>query len=256
MTRSWRRSRSSSASARTRRRKLSRRCSPTSSTRRLRPASCRTTTSSTGRSAACTSWTVCARASRVLLGGLLLLACVACGGGDRGGDEFAIYHLEAAIGPPGTAGELRCGPPRAECPGVLQQPPQHDYHYAVRKAPSLTGDDILRDSVRTIPGTAAGEELVTRRAHVGRSSRLRPPDEGGRAHGRARPGLASPRRRRGRRDRRVPGDRLRRLPGRDPERAGDPVPRRERGRRRRPGRAASGRLAGPPEAAPSGVFAR
>ena len=47
--------------------------------------------------------------------------------------EFAIYHLEAAIGPPGSAGELRCGPPRAECPGVLQQPPQHDYHYAVRK---------------------------------------------------------------------------------------------------------------------------
>ena len=104
---------------------------------------------------------MCARASRVLLGGLLLLACVACGGGDRGGDAFAIYHLEAAIGPPGTAGELRCGPPRAECPGVLQQPPQHDYHYAVRKAPALTGDDIVRDSVRTIPGTAAGEELVT-----------------------------------------------------------------------------------------------
>ena len=127
------------------------------------------------RSAGCTSWTVCARASRVLLGGLLLLACVACGGGDRGGDEFAIYHLEAAIGPPGTAGELRCGPPRAECPGVLQQPPRHDYHYAVRTSPPLTGDDILRDSVRTIPGTAAGEQQVTLRAHVGRSSRLRPP---------------------------------------------------------------------------------
>jgi preprotein translocase subunit SecD len=104
---------------------------------------------------------VCARASRVLLGGLLLVACVACGGGKRGGDEFAIYHLEAAIGPPGTAGELRCGPPRAECPGVLQQPPQHEYHYAVRMAPALTGDDIDRDSARTIPGTAAGEALVT-----------------------------------------------------------------------------------------------
>ena len=105
---------------------------------------------------------MCARASRVLLGGLLLLACVACGGGgDRDGDEFAIYHLEAAIGPPGTAGELRCGPPRAECPFVLQRPPQREYHYAVRKAPALTGDDIVRDSVRTTPGTAAGEELVT-----------------------------------------------------------------------------------------------
>ena len=104
---------------------------------------------------------MCARASRVLLGGLLLLACVACGGGgDRDGDEFAIYHLEAAIGSPGTAGELRCGPPRAECPGVLQRPPRHDYRYAVRKPPALTGDDIVRDSVRTIPGTAAGEELV------------------------------------------------------------------------------------------------
>jgi preprotein translocase subunit SecD len=101
-----------------------------------------------------------ARASRVLLGGLLL-ACAACGGSDRGGDELAIYHLEAAIGPPGTAGELRCGPPRLECPGVLQQPPQHDYHYVVRKPPALTGDDILRDSVRTIPGTAAGEQQVT-----------------------------------------------------------------------------------------------
>ena len=112
--------------------------------------------------AACTSWTACSRASGVLLGGLLLLACVACGGdGDRGGDEFAIYHLEAAIGPPGNTGELRCGPPRTECPGVLQQPPQHDYHYAVRKAPALTGDDILRDSVRAIPGTAAGEHQVT-----------------------------------------------------------------------------------------------
>jgi hypothetical protein len=103
---------------------------------------------------------VCARASRVLFGGLLLVACVACGGGGRDGEEFAIYHLEAAIGPPGKAGELRCGPPRTECPGVLQQPPQRDYRYAVRKAPALTGDDIDRDSVRTIPGTAAGEELV------------------------------------------------------------------------------------------------
>ena len=100
------------------------------------------------------------RASRVLLGGLLLLACAACGDGS-GGEPFAIYHLEAAIGPPGSTGELRCGPPRAECPGVLQQPPRHDYHYAVRAAPALTGDDIVRDSARTIPGTAAGEELVS-----------------------------------------------------------------------------------------------
>jgi preprotein translocase subunit SecD len=103
---------------------------------------------------------VCARASRVLLGGLLLIAAVACGG-DRGGDEFAIYHLETAIGPPGASGELRCGPPRAACPGVLQQPPRRDYHYAVRMPPAVTGDDIDRDSVRAMPGTAAGEELVS-----------------------------------------------------------------------------------------------
>ena len=44
---------------------------------------------------------------------------------------------------------------------MLQQPPRHDYHYAVRKVPALTGDDILRDSVRAIPGTAAGEHQVT-----------------------------------------------------------------------------------------------
>jgi hypothetical protein len=104
---------------------------------------------------------VCARASRVLLGGLLLVACVACGGGENGGEEFAIYHLEAAIGPPATAGELRCGPPRAACPGVLQQPPWRDYHYAVRANPALPGDDIDRDSVEAIPGTAAGQELVS-----------------------------------------------------------------------------------------------
>ena len=103
---------------------------------------------------------MCSRASRALLGGLLLLVCAACGGDGRGGEQFAIYHLEAAIGPPGSSGELRCGPPRAECPGVLQQPPRRDYHYAVRAAPALTGDDIVRDSARTIPGTAAGEELV------------------------------------------------------------------------------------------------
>ena len=93
-------------------------------------------------------------------GGRGAAACGSSGGG-HSGDKFAIYHLETAVGPPGTVGELRCGPPRAQCPGVLQQPPQRDYHYAVRKTPAVTGDDIDRDSVRTIPGTAAGEEFVT-----------------------------------------------------------------------------------------------
>jgi hypothetical protein len=104
---------------------------------------------------------VCKRASRVLLGGLLLLACAACGGDDRGGGEFAIYHLETSIGRPGAEGDLHCGPPRAVCPGVIEQPPPHDYRYRVRAAPAVTGDDIDRASVRQIPGTAAGEAFVT-----------------------------------------------------------------------------------------------
>jgi hypothetical protein len=33
-----------------------------------------------------------------VLGGLLLLLCLGCGGDEPGGEPFAIYHLETAIG--------------------------------------------------------------------------------------------------------------------------------------------------------------
>ncbi|MCA1481669.1 hypothetical protein, partial [Bradyrhizobium sp. NBAIM08] len=76
------------------------------------------------------------RANRIVLGGLLLLAGAACddsgGDDDRGGERFAIYHLETAIGPPGDEGELRCGPPRVACPGVVMQPPPRVFRYEVR----------------------------------------------------------------------------------------------------------------------------
>ena len=101
------------------------------------------------------------RASRALLGGLLLLACAGCGGDGRGGEPFAIYHLETAVGRPGEHGELRCGPPRPECPGVLQQPPLRDYRYAVRAAPAVTEADIDRDSVQERADPATGAPVLT-----------------------------------------------------------------------------------------------
>jgi len=104
---------------------------------------------------------VCNRASRVLLGGLLLLAFAACGGDGRGGEPFAIYHLEAAVGRPGSHGELRCGPPRAECPGVLKQPPPRVYRYEVRAAPAVTEEDIDRDSARATVDPATGAPVLT-----------------------------------------------------------------------------------------------
>ena len=110
-----------------------------------------------------------ARGRSFLLGGLLLLfAGGACGGGDRGGERFALYHLESAGGPPGERGELRCGPPRLVCPGVLRQPPQHEVRYELRGQPAVEGDAIDRDGVRangsavSIPLTAAGTESFAR----------------------------------------------------------------------------------------------
>ena len=115
--------------------------------------------SSTGSSGGCTSWTVWARASSLVLLGLLLVGA-ACGGDDHG-ERFELYHLETGIGPPGAEGELRCGPPRAECPGVLERPPSEVVHYRVRREPALTGDEIDRASVRSATDPATGAAFVT-----------------------------------------------------------------------------------------------
>ena len=96
----------------------------------------------------------------MVLAGLLLLACLGCGGQVQEGERFAIYHLELAIGPPGEEGELRCGPPRAACPGVVEQPPPHVFRYAIRQEPALTGHDILRDTVSVSAGPAVTVELT------------------------------------------------------------------------------------------------
>ena len=86
---------------------------------------------------------------------------MACAGGDSGGERFELYHLETAIGPPGADGELRCGPPRLECPGVLKQPPPRVVRYEVRAAPAVTGDDIDRSRVRRATDTATGAPILT-----------------------------------------------------------------------------------------------
>ncbi len=96
------------------------------------------------------------------MGLLLLLLCVGCGGDDRDGEEFALYHLETAIGPPGLDGELRCGPPRVACPGILEESPDRVFRYPLLAEPALTGDDIDRSTVRraTDPSTKAAVVLV------------------------------------------------------------------------------------------------
>ena len=103
---------------------------------------------------------MCSRASTFVLGGALLLAGVACGGDDRG-ERFGLYHLETAIGPPGADGELRCGPPRAECPGVLQRPPPHVVRYEVRLEPVVTGEHIDRAGIRRATDPATGGSVLT-----------------------------------------------------------------------------------------------
>jgi hypothetical protein len=116
---------------------------------------------------------------RVVLAVMLLLVCGACGGDDHGGDgqRLALYHLEIAIGGPGAKGELRCGPPRPVCPGVITQPPPGEVHYELLGAPELEEDAIDRAGVRadgstvSIPftpdGTAAFARLTREVAHYG-----------------------------------------------------------------------------------------
>jgi hypothetical protein len=95
---------------------------------------------------------------RVLLAAVLLLVVGGCGGDDA--EPFRIYHLETAIGRPGEEGELRCGPPRAVCPGVVAQPPPRTYRYRVRAAPSLTEKDIVPSSARRATDPETGAPLV------------------------------------------------------------------------------------------------
>jgi hypothetical protein len=97
---------------------------------------------------------------KVVLAGLLLVLCAGCGGDDRDGEPFAIYHLETAIGRPSSEGELRCGPPRVVCPGVVEQPPPRVFRYAVLRAPALTGEDIDRSTVRRASDSETGAPLV------------------------------------------------------------------------------------------------
>ena len=105
---------------------------------------------------------------RLVLGGLLLLAVGACGGEERGSARFEIYHLETAIGPPGDEGELRCGPPRAVCPGVVAQPPPHEVRYDVLAPPGVSDDGIDRSSARaeshvvSVALTSAGRDDFAR----------------------------------------------------------------------------------------------
>ncbi len=96
----------------------------------------------------------------MVLAGLLLLLCVGCGGDDSDGAEFAVYHLETAIGRPGNDGELRCGPPRVACPGIVVQPPPRVFRYAVLTAPALTAADIDRSTVRAASDPSAGTAVV------------------------------------------------------------------------------------------------
>lgn len=85
-----------------------------------------------------------------------------CGGERDAGEAFAIYHLESAIGRPGIKGDLRCGPPRPVCPGVVRQPPPRTFHYAILQKPALTEEGVVRASVRSagatviVPFTASG----------------------------------------------------------------------------------------------------
>jgi hypothetical protein len=95
---------------------------------------------------------------RVLLLAVALL-CLGCGGGDPG-EPFAVFHLETSIGPPAAQGELRCGPPRPVCPGVIRQPPRREVRYARTGEPALTGSEIDRASVRAATDPGTGTSLV------------------------------------------------------------------------------------------------
>jgi hypothetical protein len=90
---------------------------------------------------------------RVLLGAVVVLAALGCGGGPEA-ERFAVYHLELALGPPGEVGELRCGPPRS-CPGVVAQPAPREVRYRVLAPPAVGADAIVRATVAEIGSTVS-----------------------------------------------------------------------------------------------------
>jgi hypothetical protein len=100
------------------------------------------------------------RNMRVVLAGLLLLVSFGCAGDDDGREELRLYHLETAIGAPGDEGELRCGPPRVACPGIVEQPPPRDFRYAVRSAPALTSDAVVVATARWAADPETGAPVV------------------------------------------------------------------------------------------------
>ena len=97
---------------------------------------------------------------KAVLAGLLLVICAACGGDDGGSQQFAVYHLETAVGGPGDEGELWCGPPRSVCPGIVRQPPIHVARYAVVTDPTLSGEHIDRAKTRRSTDPADGAPVV------------------------------------------------------------------------------------------------
>ena len=96
----------------------------------------------------------------MVLGGLLLLLGLGCGGDERDAERIAVYHLETSIGDPGEEGELRCGPPRLVCPGVVRQPPPRTFRYRVRRDPALADDDVVRSTARRATDLATGMPVV------------------------------------------------------------------------------------------------
>jgi hypothetical protein len=83
----------------------------------------------------------------------VLLAVSGCGGGE-GQEPFAIYHLERALGGPGTEGGVRCGPPRS-CPGVVRQPAPGEVRYFVLASPHVDGEAIVRESAEALGSTVS-----------------------------------------------------------------------------------------------------
>jgi len=106
---------------------------------------------------------------RVAVAAVLLLV-LGCGGGGAEPERLALYHLELALGEPGTEGELRCGPPRA-CPGVVAQPAPREVRYEVRGPPGVGGDGVDPASARAVGASVSVAFTASGRAAFARLSR-------------------------------------------------------------------------------------